>query len=195
VTRPIEFEKAWEDYAIQLLSPPPNVMRSIVAHCNAHPKYRWWADSAQEAMEKVDAWNEFSGLQEISPEECARWARRRRNVLAKFQVKGNPVPKQRARVVNGHSYTPARTAKFEHDVALAAREAGVRAASDKPLYVEIWFFRGDRRKVDLDNLGKSILDGLNHIAWKDDAQIEDLVLHKRYDKDHPRTDIEIQEVP
>jgi hypothetical protein len=37
-----------------------------------------------------------------------------------FTVYGNPLPKERARVVNGHAYTPKRTEAWE---ALAAGSA------------------------------------------------------------------------
>ena len=110
-----------------------------------------------------------------------------------FTVYGNPIPKARARVVNGHSYTPATTTRFEHLVAAAARAAGVREATDQPLRLEITFYRETRHRCDIDNLGKSILDGLNRIAWRDDNQVVDLILHKRICKENPRTEIHWEE--
>lgn len=35
---------------------------------------------------------------------------------------------------------------------------------------------GHRRQADIDNCVKSILDGLNGIAWEDDAQVRRLVV-------------------
>jgi crossover junction endodeoxyribonuclease RusA len=43
--------------------------------------------------------------------------------------------------------------------------------------VEAWM--PDRRKRDLDNLHKGILDGLTHAGvWKDDSQIDDLRIYR-----------------
>lgn len=46
-------------------------------------------------------------------------------------------------------------------------------------------------RPDLDNLAKSILDACNGVIYKDDAQIVDLITHKRYD-DSPRVEVTIQ---
>lgn len=47
-----------------------------------------------------------------------------------------------------------------------------------PVAVEIEAFQPDRRKRDLDNLGKAALDALTHAGlWLDDSQIVDLRLY------------------
>lgn len=47
-----------------------------------------------------------------------------------------------------------------------------------PVAVEIAAHRPDRRKRDLDNLGKASLDALTHAKiWVDDSQISDLRLY------------------
>lgn len=45
-------------------------------------------------------------------------------------------------------------------------------------------------KPDCDNISKAICDGLNKLAFRDDSQITDLIVAKRYDKT-PRVDVEI----
>ena len=48
-----------------------------------------------------------------------------------------------------------------------------------PLRVEIEAFPPDRRKRDLDNILKSLLDSLTHAGvWEDDSQIQDLRIYK-----------------
>lgn len=37
-----------------------------------------------------------------------------------------------------------------------------------------------RSRPDVDNLAKAVMDGLNQLAWKDDSQIVDLRITKRY---------------
>jgi crossover junction endodeoxyribonuclease RusA len=49
---------------------------------------------------------------------------------------------------------------------------------EKPLRVEIEAFRPDRRRRDLDNLLKAVLDGLAHAGvYSDDEQIQDLRIY------------------
>ena len=42
------------------------------------------------------------------------------------------------------------------------------------------------KKHDWDNIGKIVCDGLNGVAWHDDKQIFDGMVHKRFG-DRPRT--------
>ena len=59
----------------------------------------------------------------------------------------------------------------EHGVKTYALEGGLR--------VEIEVFPPDKRKRDIDNLLKSLLDSLTHAqVWKDDNQIADLRIYR-----------------
>ena len=49
--------------------------------------------------------------------------------------------------------------------------------------VRLVFWRASKRKADLDNLVKTVLDALNQVAWEDDDQIDLLEACKR------RTDV------
>lgn len=60
--------------------------------------------------------------------------------------------------------------------------------------VNISFFHGDKRKRDVDNYNKLILDALSGIIYDDDKQIQRLLIEKYYDKDHPRIEINIKQL-
>lgn len=111
----------------------------------------------------------------------------------KFLVPGNPIPKARPRVVNGHAYTESRTELAEAWIAMHARKAKVRW-TDQPVALRLAFFRKDATPCDLDNLVKLAQDALNSIAWKDDRQIVSLAATKDIDRENYRTEIEIEEV-
>lgn len=110
----------------------------------------------------------------------------------RFRVDGTPVPKARARVVNGHSFTPKRTADAEKVIALTARVAGVQCRKG-PVALRCWFFFADKRRRDLDNCVKTVQDALNGIAWDDDSQIVWLEAAKYQVKVLPYTMVEISD--
>lgn len=96
-----------------------------------------------------------------------------------FTIPGRPVPKERPRMGRGRRvFTPARTKEYEHFVgnscraALAAWNLGGRDWQTGATYkveVTCYFKRGNT--PDCDNLAKSILDGMNGIAYDDDRQV------------------------
>ena len=114
---------------------------------------------------------------------------------AQFTVHGNPVPKARPRVISKGNktwtYTPKRSIDWEERVGWAYREAQ-GAQFDGTVSITLRFFRRTRRKTDLDNLIKAVLDGLNGIAWADDAQVRHLAAELRTDKDDPRVEVTIE---
>ena len=108
-----------------------------------------------------------------------------------FTVPGNPLPKARPRFYRGHAITDPATMRAEQLVVMAARRAKVKPLEGN-LVVEIWFFRDSKRRCDWDNLAKLTCDALNGIAWDDDDQVVDAFVHKRIDREHPRTEIRIR---
>jgi len=107
-----------------------------------------------------------------------------------FIVYGNPIPKARARVANGHAFTPARTVAWEQEIRLRCPAKELRGE----LCIVLRFYRDSRKRCDIDNLCKSVFDALNGKAWKDDCQIIELGAFKSYDPTDPRVEIEIEEV-
>lgn len=110
-------------------------------------------------------------------------------------VPGEPVPKARARVVDGHAFTPKRTAqaeaRFRQFLATAERSSLTRWPESEPLRVEAVFHTASRRRCDLDNLGKLVLDSGNGVIWRDDSQIDTLRLERRRGAAEPRTELRV----
>lgn len=91
-----------------------------------------------------------------------------------MRIEATPVAKERPRYTRyGGVYTPKRTADFEATVAAAWREQQGETLIEKP--VTLWVNVGVvNMKKDLDNMVKSIADGLNGVAWLDDRQVVEL---------------------
>jgi len=112
-----------------------------------------------------------------------------------FTVPGKPIGKERPRRgKNGVWYTPTATKKYESRVAIYARLARVR-----PIAGSVWcildVYLPDRRRRDVDNICKSVLDALNGVAWQDDTQVARLTVTKKIDSVDPRVEVCIGEVP
>lgn len=111
-----------------------------------------------------------------------------------FVVPGVPVPKGRPRVVRGHTFTPKRTTAYEAKVswaALVARRNATRSGiawdlGAESFRVTLVVFAKDRRRTDVDNIEKGILDACNGILWNDDSQVDDLRTVRTVDKGNPR---------
>jgi len=122
------------------------------------------------------------------------------NSEIKFTVFGNPIPKARPRVriqagKKAHAYTPQRTKDWEARVKDAARAA--MAGQDPfsgPVAVELWIWRGDKRRADADNIEKAIGDACNEIVWDDDDQIVEMHRYKGLDRENPRAELRVWEV-
>ena len=117
-----------------------------------------------------------------------------------FTVFGNPIPKARPRVriqagQKAHAYTPLRTRNWEAEVKDAARVVmGGRDPLAGPVGVELRIWRGDRRRVDADNIEKAIADACNEIVWDDDDQIVEMHRYKGLDRENPRAEVRVWEV-
>ena len=113
-----------------------------------------------------------------------------------FKIEADPIPAARPRFGNRRTYQPARNREFRAEVQRAALAAmhgcepmtGEICASLK-LYRR--FKPTARNFGDADNHAKAILDGLNGICYRDDAQIVKLTVEKHVDKTSPRAEIEL----
>lgn len=111
----------------------------------------------------------------------------------KFSVVGRPVPKSRPRVVTKgkrkFAYTQKRVKEWEDIIKTEAKKHFERPFN-WPVVVSLIFFmpRPKSRRLDywvsttpdLDNLEKSVLDGLNKVAYTDDRLVVAKSSSKRY---------------
>ena len=129
--------------------------------------------------------------------------------------KGQPRPRAFSRGGKASVYDPGTAEGWKASIALACRELE-GAGIDSCLMVSLVFymprpkqhFRTSlqilprfagllfRKKPDADNLAKAVLDCLTSIqAWKDDDQVTDLIVRKRYATDRPTgMDLEIHQL-
>ena len=121
-----------------------------------------------------------------------------------FTVPGQPQGKGRPRIgrVGAHArmFTPAKTVSYEGLIAHAAQQAMAGSplfdgavALTLALDCQIPASWSDKKrraalagevypttKPDADNVLKAICDGLNGVAWRDDVQVVDVAMRKRY---------------
>lgn len=113
----------------------------------------------------------------------------------KITVPGRPVPKGRPRLgVRGKTayvYTPPATREYEKLVGWVAKCSGCKPIDGAVAVTLTVYTRG---KMDVDNMAKSILDGLNGVAYEDDDQVVELLVrkHKVKSKADERVEIEIR---
>jgi Holliday junction resolvase RusA-like endonuclease len=94
-------------------------------------------------------------------------------------IPGRPRPKQRPRVgKGGRVYTPRATKNWEATVGWEwFINVGPRRF-EGPIKVDLTFNYPDRRSVDVDNLIKAVLDGLEGVAYQNDSQIVEVIGRK-----------------
>ena len=73
--------------------------------------------------------------------------------------------------------------------ALSQREGNKPWAGNIVIDIKLYF--GDKRRHDIDNYNKILLDAMTGILWEDDSQIVKMTIWKLYDKEKPRIEIEI----
>lgn len=130
-------------------------------------------------------------------------------VLGECRAKGRPKFARRGKFV--HTYTDDKTVNYENLVKLSFINSGCEPyMNNEPLKCKINIFKSIPKstskkkyalmvgkklkpvtKPDIDNCCKSILDGLNKVAFKDDNQIVELHCYKYYGEE-PKVEIEIE---
>lgn len=113
-------------------------------------------------------------------------------MILQFQVPLKAAAKARPRLgEGGRVYTPAKTRTYERQVKQFCHVAMLQARVkmlEEPLAVIIQcYFRPQNQaridtpcasRPDVDNLAKSLLDGMNGILFRDDAQVCKLIVEK-----------------
>lgn len=117
-----------------------------------------------------------------------------------FVVEGEPIPKARARVTRFGAYTPQKTKAYQDALAYAGK---VAMEFNSPVHTALvvtveaclvpprpWSAAKRQRactgvimpavRPDADNYLKTVMDGLNGIVWRDDSQIVQATITKRY---------------
>lgn len=118
-------------------------------------------------------------------------------MITKFTVPGKAKPKGRPRCAKRgrkvFAYTPPDTLEYERHVAACAIFPGGWPL-DADYIVSLEVFHENNVYGDLDNIAKSVLDGLNNHggAWEDDKQVSQLLLARRFDGDNPRVEVKIR---
>lgn len=132
-----------------------------------------------------------------------------------FTVPGKPVGKQRPRFSRRgtavRTYTPRQTTEYERLVKESYIAAGgeklegtigaticgyfepPKATSKKQRQKMLSGEVGYTKKIDADNLAKSILDALNSVAYDDDAQVCLLLVYKAY-AETARVEVQLKEL-
>lgn len=114
--------------------------------------------------------------------------------MIQFTVPGKPHPKERPRLGrNGNTYTPRATVDAERRVGWAYRAAhGRKIPKGQHVRVTMIFHCAPNQfpKVDVDNLTKVVLDGLNGVAYHDDSQVVEALARKQ-PSTSPHTIVEI----
>lgn len=131
--------------------------------------------------------------------------------VVRLVIPGASAGKERPRVTRNGTYTPKKTKRAERDVRTIWREAGSpRLEGPLAAYVRIFVERprvhftskgalsaeGRRtpfpmRTPDCDNAAKLLLDSLNNLAYRDDAQVVDLDVKRRWCDDINPTPVTI----
>lgn len=132
----------------------------------------------------------------------------------KFTIPGVPVPKARPRVVRGHAFTPKKTKDYETlvkdvynlTVGEYLGDSAIVATIDLYFPIPESYSKSKKRRIadgeikhtkrpDVDNCAKAILDALNEVAYKDDAQIVESHITKHYAVDgNERAEVVLEEV-
>ncbi|EOU1600911.1 RusA family crossover junction endodeoxyribonuclease [Clostridium perfringens] len=124
-------------------------------------------------------------------------------------VTGKIRGKARPRICRGHAFTPKDTVQYEKLVRECYKQQDGRYLEGSIKALIIAYYKIPKsyskkrvqaikdglekptKKPDADNIGKIILDSLNGVAYKDDSQIIELGVIKRYTEEDERVEFEL----
>lgn len=115
-------------------------------------------------------------------------------LIASITIPGEPRSKQRPRVTRTHTYTPKVTRDYEDSIR-RAWDVGLRPDLPACVHLQVSFYLGTHRHVDLDNLVKATKDALNGRAYDDDWRVHELTASKHYTtRDRARTVVDVYSI-
>lgn len=117
--------------------------------------------------------------------------------MEKFEIIGNIVGKGRPRFTRVGGFVRTYTPKKTHDYENLIKESYTGVLHDGAIKIEInahfaipkSYTKKKKMelpgkvymmKPDIDNIAKSVLDGLNGVAWSDDTQVVEMSITKHY---------------
>ncbi|MFR7934713.1 MAG: RusA family crossover junction endodeoxyribonuclease [Clostridium perfringens] len=124
-------------------------------------------------------------------------------------VTGKIRGKARPRICRGHAFTPKDTVQYEKLVRECYKQQDGRYIEGPVKALIIAYYKIPKsyskkrvqairdglekptKKPDADNIGKIILDSLNGVAYKDDSEIIELSVIKRYTEENERVEFEL----
>ena len=112
--------------------------------------------------------------------------------MTTFILLTKPVPiNQKFFIVHGRNilskkYREAKLA-LAQETSLAWRSEPIKGN----VTLNVIFYYGDKRKRDIDTYLKILLDSMEGIVYENDVQITELHVFKEYDKENPRTEIQV----
>lgn len=115
-------------------------------------------------------------------------------LVAEFTLAGNPQSKFHTAHGPRPGYDPAKREAAEARIALAFLEAGGKLTDspDVAFKLEAVFRQSTHQRRDVDNMVKLVCDGLNGVAWPDDAQVLELHARKEFvDRDSAETVVRV----
>ena len=108
-----------------------------------------------------------------------------------FTIQGPPVACERPRVVAGRAFTPSKTSKAERAIGSLAQLVGIRVESCCRITIAAFF--ADLRRRDLDNVAKTVLDGLAPVLPDDNwTVVRELRITGALDRANPRTVVTVE---
>lgn len=116
--------------------------------------------------------------------------------MIKLTLRTLPISTNRAyKSGNGRFYKSQEAKDSQEAMAWEARSQYRGKPLSGALICRLSFFWRDKRRHDLDNPCKALLDAFTGILWDDDSQIQELHITKAFSKENPRVEIEVVELP
>ena len=112
----------------------------------------------------------------------------------KIIIPGNPISVNHytANTKFGRKYLTKKAKEYQKVVKESSKHITEPFTGD--VQVKVIYYFGDKRRRDLLNYDKVWADSFEGIVYLDDKQIIKATLEKKYDKENPRTEVEIWQI-